>query len=525
LRFGGDTYSIRVPQGPGVVRLREVWKRVSLESAKQSAAQERLCEAQRTLCSAYTKDDPDAGVVALLKTCTPIVEAVADYHGGHPSITEQVRGTLRIDEKGMEFTPEVPNANGYMRIRYADLVEIAPPVLGDLPAEIANSHASKQAAGAALSLAAALLGGGQSGRAIGRAMRPDQAAVKPTKNRLGVSIRSEGTTYKLFFDITGTDRDVIEKTAKDFWASAASVRGRFGKSTGGDKPQGRDARTGNAPLAVPLGSDTRDLLLLCLELQLTGEVSEKLVASGRFTAEQLGKRRNAAIEKLGVVLSGGGARDAAKVGASTPDARQGKRESSDAIPGVGASITPPASDKPNDNSRMSAGTAAAIGLGVGVLAAGVASAAMGAGRSSVASGHGDADGTDLLDLDHDGRPDGIVVDTDGDGTADAVGIDRDGDGHIDAVGVDRDGDGDVDAIGFDTDGDGRIDAVGMDTDGDGDIDAVAIDSDGDGDADEIAMDTDDDGDMDAIAYDADDDGEIDSVAVDDDLDDDTDYDA
>jgi len=58
------------------------------------------------------------------------------------------------------------------------------------------------------------------------------------------------------------------------------------------------------------------------------------------------------------------------------------------------------------------------------------------------NGDGKTDGSDVIDLDGNGVPEGIAVDTDGDGVADAAGIDSDGDGIIDQL--DLDGDGKVD---------------------------------------------------------------------------------
>ena len=501
LRFGATCYGISIPLGPGFVVLREAWKRVALDSAKQSAASHRLYEAQRTLADAFVEEEKDEAVTTLRQVCKPFVEALADYHGGHPSITEEARGVLRFDEKGMEFIPTALNASGYMRIPYAAILEVAPPVIGELPEELRSSHASQQAAGAAMSIAAAFLVGGQASRAVGRSMRPDQSAVKPPKNRLGVSIRFEGTTYKLFFDVAGADRDGIEKAAKEFWAATAAVRGRFGKQIGEARPPGRNVPPGDIAHAATTSTELRDLLMLCLELQLTEDVSERLIGSGRFTAQQIEQRRNAAIEKLGAVLS------AANRGNSDPTVPPappvGHQKPDDGVTtaaGVPQPL-PPHEMAAKLSSRISSATAAAIGVGVGALAAGVASAAMASGRNRKGTGDDGSNDGFLMDLDHNGR-------------ADAVGLDTDGDGDIDAIGIDRDGDGAIDAVGLDTDNDGRIDAVGVDADRDGDIDAVAIDLDADGHADAMAMDTNDDGVADVAVLDDDGDGDIDAVAID-----------
>jgi hypothetical protein len=515
-RFGGDSLSITIPQGRGLMALREAWKRVALASAAESASKERFVECQRTLTEAFAAVEQDAAVAALRKACKPFVEAVAEYHGGHPSFTEQCRGVLRLDEKGLEFVPVAFDANGYMRISYADIVEIAPPVLGEVPQEIQSSHASKQAAGAALSIAAAFLVGGQAGRAVGRSMRPDQAAVKPPKNRLGVSIRSAGTTYKLFFDVAGSDRETLEKTAKEFWASAATVRGRFGKKAGQVRAPSRPSGGG---AAVPSGihaSDIGDLLLLCLELQLTGPVAAKLIETNRFTPQQLDARRNAAVERLAAVLNASTNCDGAGPKASPSVQLPAIADDTNEM-GQGSPAPRPADDKPTKSAgRMSAATAAAIGLGVGVVAAGVATAAMAPGGRSGANGNDESDDAVLMDLDHDGRADAVGVDTDGDGDIDAVGVDRDGDGTVDAVALDTDNDGRIDTVGLDTDSDGDVDAVAMDTDGDGEADALAMDTDNDGVADVAAIDEDGDGDVDAVAMDTDHDGSFDALAVEDD---------
>lgn len=515
LRFGDESCSVSLPRGPGLAALRKAWKRVSLASASESAAKEKLFECQRTLADAFPDDESDAAVSALRKASKPFVEAMVDYHGGHPNFTEQCRGLLRLDEKGLEYVPVAFNGNGYMRIPYADVVEVAPPVLGEVPEEIQSTHASKQAAGAALSIAAAFLVGGQAGRAVGRSMRPDQAAVKPPKNRLGISIRSAGTTYKLFFDVAGGDRDALEKTAKDFWASAATVRGRFGKKT----VQSRvTSRADGGAAAVPMAShssEIRDLLLLFLELQVTGPIAETLIKTSGFTAEQLEGRRCAAAKKLAAVLSAATLGEGA-VRASLPSAQV--VATGDGVSGMGevGPVPRPADDKATKASgRMSAAGAAAIGLGVGVVAAGVASAAMASGGSVEDKSTDEAEDAVLMDLDHDGRADAVGVDTDGDGDIDTVGVDRDGDGIVDAVAVDTDDDGRIDMVGTDTDGDGDVDAIVMDTDGDGEADALAMDTDNDGATDFAAINEDGDGDVDAIAIDTDHNGSFAALAVDD----------
>lgn len=523
LRFGDDSCSVSLPRGPGVTALREAWKRVALASASESAAKEKLFECQRTLADAFPDDETDAAVVGLRKASKPFVEAMVDYHGGHPHFTEQCRGVLRLDEKGLEYVPVAFNSNGYMRIPYADVVEVAPPVLGEVPEEIQSSHASKQAAGAALSIAAAFLVGGQAGRAVGRSMRPDQAAVKPPKNRLGISIRSEGTTYKLFFDVAGGDRDALEKTAKDFWASAATVRGRFGKKAAQVRVASRGGG-GDSAGAVAAGShssEIRDLLLLCIELQITGPIAEALINTNRFTAKQLEARHCAAVEKLAAVLSAATTGEGG-VTAALPSVQITATGDGSSRNGAGGPASRPADDKATKASgRMSAATAAAIGLGVGVVAAGVASAAMASGGSVEDKGNDESADAILMDLDHDGRADAVGVDTDGDGDIDTVGVDRDGDGTVDAVAIDTDNDGRIDTVGTDTDGDGDVDAVVIDADGDGEADAIAMDTDNDGAADVAAIDGDGDGDVDAVAMDTDHDGAFDALAVDDDDDHDT----
>lgn len=82
-----------------------------------------------------------------------------------------------------------------------------------------------------------------------------------------------------------------------------------------------------------------------------------------------------------------------------------------------------------------------------------------------------------VDRDKDGEPDRI--DVDGDGKEDGIAVDIDEDGKPDGVGLDTDGDGIIDAI--DTDGDGRPDDTAT-TSGDGDDGSGGNSGDGDGDS-------------------------------------------
>jgi hypothetical protein len=72
---------------------------------------------------------------------------------------------------------------------------------------------------------------------------------------------------------------------------------------------------------------------------------------------------------------------------------------------------------------------------------GIVDGIKGATRIDV-NGDGKLDGSDIIDLDGNGIPEGLAVDTDGDGVADAAGKDSTGDGIIDEL--DTDGDGHVD---------------------------------------------------------------------------------
>ncbi|GEM_PF-1271329 len=118
-----------------------------------------------------------------------------------------------------------------------------------------------------------------------------------------------------------------------------------------------------------------------------------------------------------------------------------------------------------------------------------------------------------IDIDGDGKFDGVGVDTTGDGIVDALAIDRDNDGIIDAI--DRDGDMIPDVatnldgtttvngglgttirdengnlVQIDIDKDGILDGIGMDTNGDGVVDALGLDRNNDGIIDAIDRDGD-----------------------------------
>ena len=108
-------------------------------------------------------------------------------------------------------------------------------------------------------------------------------------------------------------------------------------------------------------------------------------------------------------------------------------------------------------------------------------------------------GAEQVDYDGDGHADGYLV-HESDGSAYEV-VDTNHDGSYDTVLVDTDGDGDADAAGYDTDGDHRVD-----TNHDGTIDTAVADTNDDGKADYAVVDTDGDGDADVAYTDSNEDG-------------------
>ncbi len=80
---------------------------------------------------------------------------------------------------------------------------------------------------------------------------------------------------------------------------------------------------------------------------------------------------------------------------------------------------------------------------------------------------------DPVDVNGDGKPDGVAVDSNGDGVPDSVDLDGDGKGDVGlppGLPIDTNGDGKTDGVTIDTDGDGVADGVDLDGDGVVDID-------------------------------------------------------
>ncbi len=96
----------------------------------------------------------------------------------------------------------------------------------------------------------------------------------------------------------------------------------------------------------------------------------------------------------------------------------------------------------------------------------------------------------LVDLDHDGTPDAVIVDDNG--TAEMI-VDADHDGAVDSVLVDTDHDGEFDTGFVDVNHDGYADQELIDTNHDGNPDMVVVDTDGDHGLDTVYADTNHDG--------------------------------
>lgn len=96
----------------------------------------------------------------------------------------------------------------------------------------------------------------------------------------------------------------------------------------------------------------------------------------------------------------------------------------------------------------------------------------------------------LIDLDHDGQPDAVIVDDNGN---QELVIDMNHDGQIDGIAIDADHDGQFDHVLLDTDHDGFADQETVDVNNDGVVDGIVVDTDGDHGLDTIYADTNQDG--------------------------------
>jgi hypothetical protein len=227
----GDPATPAGQQGPSSAEL--------LVQAKEYFSERRYGQAEAILIQVSQVSVATEEIQDLTSEVQATISARAFYAGGHPTALDAAEGVLRFDKLGIEFIPDDPTRNAYLRVDYDQIASVLEPRRGSVPPSFQNKMARRKTAGSAMKMlgnfgagfldnrVARSVAKGTAKAAGGAISDSGNISGKPD-NRVRVRAKIDGTAYKLSFDTCGDSPELMEQSALALYQQCIPIQSLFG---------------------------------------------------------------------------------------------------------------------------------------------------------------------------------------------------------------------------------------------------------------------------------------------------------
>jgi hypothetical protein len=212
---GEQTLVLR--SGSAVDDLRELLPSVVLDRARSLVARGRNVRAEDYLARIPAGTKAHAAAERLRAEVGTIATVPADHRAGLPGVAAGARGRLRFDRRGLEFFDEIEGRS--VRVPLTHVKRVLEVRKGLYPAEYTKrieAQRKKVLAARWAIIDPLIYLGAQAAVASAKQELADARYGQPLANRLVLLVAIQGKAVPVLFDVAGTERSAVERTASEF---------------------------------------------------------------------------------------------------------------------------------------------------------------------------------------------------------------------------------------------------------------------------------------------------------------------